>query len=202
MGRRIVALPAIAPYPLPTAGDLPANRVGWTFDPDRAVLLVHDMQNYFLAPYAGDPIPQVVDTINELRALGLPTVFTAQPADQDPAERRLLTDFWGPGPTGDVSVPAGLAPAPGDTVLTKWRYSAFVRTELAELLGDRDQLVVTGIYGHIGVQATAVDAFMRDIQVFVVADGIADFSAGHHRDALAYLAGRCARVVTAKELTG
>ena len=29
-----------------------------------------------------------------------------------------------------------LAPEPGDEVLTKWRYSAFQRSDLAELLAD------------------------------------------------------------------
>ena len=40
-----MALPAIAPYPMPTAADLPANKVAWTVDPSRAVLLVHDLQH-------------------------------------------------------------------------------------------------------------------------------------------------------------
>ncbi|NEE16626.1 isochorismatase, partial [Streptomyces sp. SID7499] len=40
-----MALPAIVPYPMPAADELPANRVDWTVDPARAVLLVHDLQN-------------------------------------------------------------------------------------------------------------------------------------------------------------
>lgn len=46
-----MVLPAIAPYPRPATGELPANRVGWTVDPSRAVLLVHDLQNHFLSAY-------------------------------------------------------------------------------------------------------------------------------------------------------
>lgn len=49
-------LPVIAPYPLPAAGTLPANHATWKPEPDRAVLLVHDMQRYFLASYYGDRI--------------------------------------------------------------------------------------------------------------------------------------------------
>ena len=60
----------------------------------------------------------------------------------------------------------------------------------------RDQLVVVGVYAHIGVMTTACDAWMRDIQAFVVADAVADFSREDHEMALRWAAGRCAMVVT------
>jgi bifunctional isochorismate lyase/aryl carrier protein len=99
-----------------------------------------------------------------------------------------------------VAIIEALAPGPGDVRLTKRRYSAFVGTPLAEVLGGRDQLIVTGVYAHIGVLATALDAFMRDLQPFVVADAVADFSPTHHRDALRHVADRCGVVATAAEI--
>jgi bifunctional isochorismate lyase / aryl carrier protein len=197
------SLPPAAPYPLPTEDELPANRAPWQPRASRSVLLIHDMQNYFLNAFApgAAPLPRVLDHIAELRRAcavrGVPVVYTAQPGGQDPADRGLLSDFWGPGLGRDPRAGAivdALAPGPDDRVLTKWRYSAFVRTDLADLLDawGRDQVLVTGVYAHIGVLATACDAFMRDVQAFLVADAVADFSAAHHRRALDYAAARCA----------
>ena len=45
-------LPTIAPYTLPVDEDLPAGRVTWQIETDRAALLMHDMQNYFVRAFA------------------------------------------------------------------------------------------------------------------------------------------------------
>lgn len=201
-----MALPPVSPYPLPTEDELPANRVDWTADPDRAVLLVHDLQQHFLSAFpAGEqPVAGMLDNtarlIRQCRGLGVPVVYSAQRGGQTIEERGLQYDFWGPGAAADpraLAVPDIVAPAPGDTLLTKWKYSAFVRTELEELIRGwgRDQLVVVGVYGHIGVLMTACDAWMRDIQAFVVGDAVADFSREDHDMALRWAAGRCAVVI-------
>jgi bifunctional isochorismate lyase / aryl carrier protein len=199
-----MSIPPIHAYPLPSAADLPAPRVDWRPEPARTALLVHDMQHHFTERFVDSaPLGAVTDHIAALRKvcadLGIPVLYTAQPGGQSPAERGLLGDFWGAGlpadPAKEAIVPA-LAPGPDDQVVVKRRYSAFVGSDFADRLGGRDQLVVTGIYAHIGVAATACDAFMRDIQPFVLADAVADFSAAHHRDALRYVADRCGRVLT------
>ncbi|GAU66006.1 isochorismatase [Streptomyces sp. NBRC 110611] len=206
-----MALPAIAPYPLPARDELPANRVDWTVDPARAVLLVHDLQNHFLGAFpAGEqPLTGMLGNTARLlagaRRLGVPVVYSTQRGGQTPQERGLQLDFWGPGVADDphaLAIPDQVAPRPGDRMLTKWKYSAFVRTQLAELLRDtgRDQLVVVGVYAHIGVLMTACDAWMRDIQAFVVADAVADFSREDHDLALRWAAGRCAVVTTTDSL--
>ncbi|WP_163511704.1 isochorismatase family protein [Fodinicola acaciae] len=132
-------LPAISPYAMP--GEEPRNRVDWRPDPARTVLLIHDMQNYFMAsfPRRDSPTTQLLGNIAMLRtdgvAIGIPIVYTAQPGAQAAPDRTLLTDFWGPGRT------------------------------------------------------TACEAFMRDIQAFVVADAVADFGPDEHRQALHWIAG-------------
>ncbi|MEU2868835.1 isochorismatase family protein [Streptomyces olivoreticuli] len=206
-----MALPAIAPYPMPAADALPANKVGWTVDPARAVLLVHDLQNYFLSAFTegASPVTELLANVATLKKhcerLGVPVVYSAQPGGQSPAERGLQQDFWGPGLPDDEqaeAIPAAVAPTEGDTVLTKWKYSAFVRTDLAERMAaqGRDQLVIVGVYAHIGVLMTAGDAWMRDIQPFVVADAVADFSPEDHAMALRWAAAKCAVVTTTDRL--
>ncbi|GGK77157.1 isochorismatase family protein [Mangrovihabitans endophyticus] len=204
-------LPRITPYHLPTGYTRASGKVAWRLEPARAALLVHDMQNYFLAPFGTADrslLGRVVDTIATLRAhaerCGMPVIFSAQPGGQSRDERGLLQDFWGDGPPDDaqqLAIVDALRPGPADVVLTKRRYSAFVGTPLAEVLGGRDQLVITGVYAHIGVLATALDAFMRGVQPFVVADAIADFSPAHHADALRHVATRCGVAASAAELT-
>jgi bifunctional isochorismate lyase/aryl carrier protein len=206
-----MAIPSISSYPMPSSEEFPANKVGWAFAPDRAVLLIHDMQDYFLRFYDQDgPLAgRLVDNIAALRVWcrerRVPVVYTAQPERQSPEERGLLTGMWGDGLTEHPHlqrVVAALAPEEGDTVLVKWRYSAFQRSPLEEMMRkmERDQLVICGVYGHIGCMTTALDAFMRDIKAFLVGDAIADFSRDDHLMALRYVAGRCGRVVSCGQL--
>ncbi|WP_156753729.1 isochorismatase family protein [Actinokineospora pegani] len=198
---------------MPTAAELPASRAPWTVDPARALLLVHDMQNHFLRPFPRDtaPLTDLLANIGALReacaAAGVPVVFSAQPGGQSPDQRGLQWEMWGAGigpAPADSAIVDALAPGPGDTVMTKWRYNAFHRTDLADLLAasGRDQVVVTGVYAHIGCLVTATEAFCRDVQAFLVADAVADFSREEHDQALDYAAGRCAVVADTATVAG
>lgn len=189
--------------------DLPRSTARWTPDPGRAVLLIHDMQRYFLKPFPRPVRDELVRNIASMReraaALGVPVGYTAQPGDMSEKERGLLRDFWGPGmrrAPADRLVVDELAPAPGDWMFTKRRYSAFFRSGLLDRIREsgRDQLVVCGVYAHVGVLMTAVDAFTHDLQTFLVADAVADFTATYHQMAVDYAAERCAVVLTAKEV--
>ncbi|MGR5447157.1 isochorismatase family protein [Vibrio jasicida] len=204
-----MAIPSISGYSL--SKPMPENRVNWSVEPKRAVLLIHDMQQYFLNFYDVDSemIQTLTHHIKQIKQAcidaGIPVVYTAQPGDQRQEDRALLTDFWGPGLKADDDItrifPA-LAPSEQDIVYTKWRYSAFQRTPLKSMMDEtgRDQLIIVGIYAHIGCLQTAAEAFMTDIKAFMVSDAVADFSANDHEMALNYVAGRCGYVLDKQQL--
>lgn len=201
-----MTIPRIAAYSMPQVTDFPANKTDWQINPDKAVLLVHDMQQYFLDFYdlGQAPIPQLLTHCQQIIAAchqaNIPVVYTAQPGNQTPEHRQLLTDFWGKGLSDEsdvVRIIPELAPQPQDIVLTKWRYSAFKRTNLEKLMqeAERHQLIICGVYAHIGCMLSAAEAFMLDIQPFLIGDALADFSREEHDMALKYAASRCAQVM-------
>ena len=63
-----MALPKSVSYSLPH--EQPTNVVSWSIDPNRAVVLVHDMQEYFVRSFdrAADPLA-VVDQYGKVHGL-------------------------------------------------------------------------------------------------------------------------------------
>lgn len=208
-----MAIPSLPSYAMPQSSSFPTSKVDWPFEPEKAALLIHDMQAYFVSFY--DPQSELIQTlIRQIVALkqfcvaqGIPVIYTAQPKEQNMADRALLNDMWGPGLNRSPELQKvidELTPTEQDTVLDKWRYSAFARSPLEHILKEtgKDQLIICGIYGHIGCMITAVDAFMRDIKPFLVGDAIADFDLESHQMALQWVATRSGRVVSTADITG
>ncbi|WP_038344084.1 isochorismatase [Acinetobacter sp. A47] len=206
-----MSIPKIASYAMPQAHELTENKTHWQLDARQSVLLVHDMQQYFLDFYDQQqaPIPELLKNtqalIEQARQLDIPVVYTAQPGDQTPEHRQLLTDFWGPGLKADPQITRihpDVAATEADTVLTKWRYSAFKFSEFEQLMQQwgRNQLVICGVYAHIGCLMSAAEAFMLNIKPFVCGDAMADFSRAEHDMALKYISTRCGQVMATHQV--
>lgn len=206
-----MTLPDLIDYeaPVPPLRDVPTSRAPWSLDPTRAAVLVHDAQSYFLRPYHPScpalvtALRRTEEILSAARTSGIPVYYTAQ--DGEHRDRGLQADLWGGGMSSrieDTAVVPRIAPRPGDVVLTKHRYSAFARSDLADRLARsrRDQLVITGVYAHIGILATAFDGFCRDVQPFVVADAVADFGRDEHALALDQIASCCGVVTCAADV--
>ena len=114
-----MAIPKLQAYALPESRDIPKNKVDWAFEPQRAALLIHDMQDYFVS-FWGENCPMMEQVIANIAALrdyckqhNIPVYYTAQPKEQSDEDRALLNDMWGPGLTRSPEqqqVIAALAP--------------------------------------------------------------------------------------------
>ena len=94
-------------------------------------------------------------------------------------------------------------PAAGDPVVTKHRYSAFLRTGLETVLrtaGIRTVLLA-GVATNVCVESTARDAFMRDFYVVLASDGTAAYSASEHESTLATIDRYFGQVASIAEVT-
>jgi trans-2,3-dihydro-3-hydroxyanthranilic acid synthase len=204
-----MSIPQIENYQLRSADLSVINIVKWRQENERSILLVHDMQQYFLDLYPLALRRELVENCKNLlcyaREHNIPVVYTAQRGDMSEKERGLLLDIWGKGMSSQSEhtvITEELAPEKEEAVLAKWRYSAFHATTLHDIFLEhhRDQMIICGVFAHIGVLTSAIDAYSRDIEVFLVQDAIADFSKQAHFQALKNAAECCAKVLPTQEV--
>jgi ureidoacrylate peracid hydrolase len=93
-------------------------------------------------------------------------------------------------------------PQPQDAIVVKHRYSAFIRTDLETVLRSKGitTLLLTGGGTNACVEATALDGFMLDYDVVVVADCCGTPHPAEHEPALARMSRRCGTVVESSDL--
>jgi len=159
--------------------------------PRRAVLVV-DMQNDHLmpgrpleVPRARDIVPALVGRLESARSEHVPIVYVLDEHEPDDSD----LDSWGTHNlkgTPGAEVWAPLAPKPGDHVVRKPTFSAFVRSNLAEVLAELsvDTLVLTGCATEVGLLATATDALQRGYAVEIPPDAQAGATAATEQVAL------------------
>ncbi len=196
----------------------------YRYDPAHTALIVVDVQNDFCHPDGavakmGDDVSAVVEMVPRLRALvdgahaaGVPVVFvqtlhdetndTATWLDRVAAEpggvqtgRICRTGSWG-------AEFYGVTPAPGDAIVVKHRFSAFVGTNLdivLRALGVRS-LLVTGVATEVCVESTLRDGLSAEYYVSLVEDCAATYSADAQASAVRNVRRNFGDVVTSEGL--
>ena len=177
---------------------------------DRAVLLVLDMQRFFLEPGSHAFIPSAPAILSGLNRLimafsktGRPVIYTRHVNSAENAG--LMGRWWRDtiGAEGEYSLLCGELNVPPDgPVLRKSQYDAFHNTELEAILVKNkiDTVVIGGVMTHLCCETTARSAFMRGFNVTFLADGTAAYTAAHHRASLLNLAHGFAHIVTVEAL--
>ena len=176
--------------------------------PDRTAVLVVDMQVDFASPDGAlgafidmgvvkPALAAAEKLVADARAAGAPVVFvglwTTPETDSAAWNERLRRRGGNPdidaalcraGQAGSAFY--GPQPAPGDPVVRKTRYSAFVGTDLDQRLRAMgvDTLVVAGLTTECCVDSTVRDAFDLDYHVFVAADACAAYEVDLHEASL------------------
>jgi nicotinamidase-related amidase len=158
--------------------------------PDRAALLVIDMQEEFVRPgwtpywipQATRQVPRLARLLATCRARGVPVLYTAFAAthrylDRPRSGATMPSRYpeLGPGDPAwfrDGRIWQALAPEPGEVVIYKPSYGAFYDTPLATILGKlgRDTVIICGTLTNLCCGTTARQAYERGFWVVVGSD--------------------------------
>jgi ureidoacrylate peracid hydrolase len=175
--------------------------------PENAAVLVVDVQNDFCGPEGGLAqlgvdmsaivacIPKIVTLVDAARQVGVPVIHIRTHADattESPAwmEQRLRRSpdrprWCEPGTWGANFYT--VIPHPGEIIISKHRYSAFIDTNLDLILRSTgiSSLIMTGVASNNCVDCTARDGFMKDYYIVFVDDCTAATNAAIHAATLA-----------------
>jgi nicotinamidase-related amidase len=178
-----------------------------------AALLVVDMNRPFVepdrplaVPSAVAIVPRIAQAVAAFRQARRPVLWLVQGHHSLEHDRGAHLAGWWPAMicegTPDVALPAGLEPLPAEKVILKRRYSGFYQTDLELTLRclGVTQVVIAGVLTNVCPYATAVDAFMRDLDVYYLADGTAAPNRELHVGALRNVAAWCGSVVTVAQV--
>lgn len=191
---------------------VPLRSLGARAGPYRTAVLLVDVQRVFTGLPLFPPVAGVLDALRRFldgaRAIGVPVVvvrIAVPPELSSPVWRLQFSghdEAWLADGSRNVEYEPGFEPRPGDLVLTKPRYSAFVGTALEAALRTYDvrTVVLAGLTTDVCVGATARDAFQRDLHVVTLADCCAEMTRARHEAALATLADTFGTVCSSAEL--
>src|ERR1700722_16189896 len=170
-------------------------------DPAKAAIIVVDVQNDFCHPdgaigKTGAPtdasmamLPRLTAFLDEAREAGTRIIFI-QTIHEDETDseawkaRRALQDLCRKGTWGADFI--SVSPQPGEPVVIKHRYSAFIGTRLDSILRTfaTETLIMTGVATIVCVESTARLGFMMDYHIVMISDCTAAASPAEHEGGL------------------
>ena len=172
----------------------------------RNCLIVIDMQNDFLDRLGESSrsglILRTIQLIDTFRRSGCPviwiqTLFRADLSDAflEMRDRRIAVAIEG---TAGAEIDTDLDQHDEDIVVVKKRYSAFFGTSLDRILDDLcpDIITLAGVNTHACIRTTAIDAYQRDMRVFLASECIDSLDPEHARISMAYMDKKIAVAVT------
>ncbi len=190
-------------------------------DPRWTALLIVDVQNDFVSPKGsaaqrGDDIsaaqamvPSLVRLIDEARRVSLPVIYiktthgewTDSPSwiyrkSQQGALNTCREGTWG------AEFYQGISPLPGERVVIKHRYSAFINTDLNTVLKAKgiQSVMVCGVATNVCVETTTRDAYMFDYYVTMVEDCSAAYDPKLHETTLENIRRHFGLVASSREI--
>jgi ureidoacrylate peracid hydrolase len=190
--------------------------------PEHTAVLVVDMQRDFCDPTARfsgkgvnfEPVqtmmPVFLDFMAHARRLGISVIsarmiqgdaYATGPLRELNTRHNTGTYACTEGTPGTDYMP-GFDPEPGELVITKHFYSAFIGTDLEAELHRRgiETLVVGGVATNVCVESTCRDAFLREFYVVVAEDLIACGSAERQQNTLFNLDRYFGRVAPSRDI--
>jgi nicotinamidase-related amidase len=168
----------------------------FSWEPERAALLIIDMQEGFLAegatlevPMARSQVPTIARLQQAFRDRGLAVVHTRFVVKSDAfvpfyrsiAEQRGLDALSPASPFAahapDAAITPPLSARPGEPVIDKVAYDGFADTELELVLRSQgiETLIFAGTVVNWCVDSTLRSAFHRRFNSIVVADGVSGY---------------------------
>lgn len=146
-------------------------------------------------------VASINELVREFRGRRLPIIWIKQEYTPDLGDAPLAMRKQGiritiTGTPGSEIVPE-LNRMAMDQVVVKKRFSAFFNTDLAQILRSLAPvtLVLAGINSHACVRMTAIDAYMRDLEVVIAEDCVASYDDHHHEVTMRYLGDGIAQVL-------
>jgi ureidoacrylate peracid hydrolase len=161
-------------------------------EPAKTAMIVVDMQNDFVAPGGGletpaarAMVPKLVEALQICRSAGIKVIYTTHAHRRDGCDMGLFDDIHPPvanrtavvDGTPGVEIYHEVAPAEGEHVIKKHRYSGFFGTDLDIILREWgvDTVVISGTTTENCCHATARDAMFRNYRVAFLSDATATY---------------------------